>query len=293
MPTPEEIMSPYRHHGLDLVWRPGAKEAVADCPFCGKERHFSLCVQGEKAERWRCLLCSEGSDKGGGNASTFCQKLWEHGRKNTAGQDYLALSSERKLWSPKSLVTWGVVRSVLTNEWLIPGYNGEQTLCQVYAYRRDPKGGKNQWRATAGMPQHVFLPQPMPKKYDTVYVCEGPWDGMALMEMLQGHPEIKGGWAVIAVPGLGCVGEPLLRWSKLYEGRKVVLLFDNDHPSEIKTPNQPPRRGAPAAFEATKKAVALLRGAGFPDGMYLSWGEGGYDEKLPHGYDVRDLLTRG
>lgn len=54
---------------------------LGDCPFCGRDNKFSV---NREDGRWRCYVCQEGSDKGGGNALTFLRLLWE---KSDAASD--------------------------------------------------------------------------------------------------------------------------------------------------------------------------------------------------------------
>src|SRR5690349_18463068 len=97
--TRPESLRPYLYHGINLSWKDGGAEAVGDCPFCGREGKFSVKIEDG---RWRCLVCAEGTDKGGGNAYTFIRILWEESDKATkSGYDELAI--DRRLLSEESL----------------------------------------------------------------------------------------------------------------------------------------------------------------------------------------------
>ena len=63
-PDVPEKLRPYTFHGVELDWH-GKEDAIGDCPFCGRERKFRVNV---KTGLFRCLVCSEGSAKGGGNS---------------------------------------------------------------------------------------------------------------------------------------------------------------------------------------------------------------------------------
>ena len=64
-------LRPYIHHGVDLTVRGG--HGVGECPFCFTAGKFSVDVD---SGLWRCFVCGEGTDKGGGNALVFLR----HGR---------------------------------------------------------------------------------------------------------------------------------------------------------------------------------------------------------------------
>ena len=161
-------LKPYLAHGVDLSYRDGDSEAVADCPWCGKERKWYVSAE---SGLWQCKVCLEQ-----GNAITFFRKLHEESSKE--GLDELA--ETRGLLSSDSLEAWGAVRSVLIGEWLIPGYSPDEKLTQLYRYARDWKTGKNALLVTPETNHGLHgVPLYDPKKPE-VYLCEGCWDGIAL-----------------------------------------------------------------------------------------------------------------
>lgn len=162
--------------------------------------------------------------------------------------------------------------------------------------------------------------------------CEGPWDAMALWELLRcarraddggveftGDPDasLAASANVLAIPGCGAVGEPFRRWAGTFAGKRLFLLFDSDHPKVVckKCRGKPystvehaacPRCGGRetagkavvAGLErGLMPAVAILGALPAADQPsevhHLHWGDAGYDPELPSGYDVRDLLTKG
>lgn len=294
--TPETL-KPYLFHGVLLDWDDGDKEAIGDCPWCGRERKFSVNI---RTGQWRCFVCAEGTGKGGGNARVFIRKLHEESDKAT--NQYSELAEHRGLLSPDTLMHWNIVRSIITGDWLVPGYGADGKLNQLYKYFK----AKDRW---------LLLPTPTlghqihgwnlydPKK-STVYVCEGIWDGLAWWETLSQAKSTETGLKatanqgaslladanVLAIPGCGSVGEPFKRWLPLFAGKKVRLLFDSDHPRENEVTHV---LSEPAGYGACRRAVEiLLRAKPIPEEVsFLRWGPEGYNPSLPSGTDLRDVLT--
>ena len=290
--TTPEALKPYFALGLQLSLQSGEDQATSYCPFCGREEKLSINVETGK---WRCFVCAEGNEKGGGNAITFLEKVWEHSTNSTEVFDDLA--NDRGI-EPDTLRAWGVCRSILTGEWLVPGFNPSGKLRQLYRYRRTPKGMR-------------LLPTPTMKHqlhgvnlYDPskpfVHVCEGPWDGMAWWETMARAKPSESGFIptssdsscllaltnVLAVPGCGTFDES---WAPLLSEKQVTFLYDSDHPREH------PITGKvipPAGVTGVRRVVGILsQGKKPPESIsYLAWGESGYDRSLPSGYDLRDLL---
>src|SRR4051812_20046834 len=118
--TVPKNLKPYIFHGVHL--EESGDQAYADCPFCGKERKFSVEIETAK---YRCLVCQAGSDSGGGNQYIFLRKLHEISFKLTKPEDYEELAKERGLLYAETLMLWGLAKSITTNEWLIPSYSVE------------------------------------------------------------------------------------------------------------------------------------------------------------------------
>jgi hypothetical protein len=286
---PEKIR-PYIFHGVNLTWTD--KVATGDCPWCGKEGKFSVSVE---TGQWRCFVCGEGNDKGGGNIYTFLQLLWKLADKNTI--DYSTLAEDRGLL-PETLVQWELVVSPLTSDWLIPGYNAKKKLCQLY--KRVVGEQRSYLLPTPGLGHQLFGVPLLNKKCSTIYVCEGLWDGMAWYEALSRCKQTEDELTVtsnvsysllaeanvLAVPSCSTFSES---WLPLFKDKTVVLLYDNDHPRENpKTKKIVP----PAGWNGMKRVAGLLRGTA-KETKIIHWGEAGaeYSDSLPAGCDVRDALA--
>lgn len=293
-PTKNKVPSnlrPYIFHGVELQWELDEEEAVGDCPWCGKENKFSVNLE---TGMWQCFVCREGSDEGGGNVYTFLKQLWKQSRDED--KSLVVLSKDRNL-SVESLDSWGIVRSSITGEILVPAYNTEHSLCQLYKYISNGKGKACIPTPTLG--HYLFRPLvPNSINYEEevvcLYVCEGPWDGIALDAALLHQQcqseEMDNTWDVISIPGLGAVGKLLKSWASLFHGKIVNLMFDNDYP---RTHPKTGKYIEPAGYSACKKAAKILSESGTPPKQinYLNWGEKGYDPTLPKGTDVRDIIS--
>jgi hypothetical protein len=305
------VLRPYTFHGVGLSWA-GKRQAEGTCPFCTRDK-FTVKVE---SGLWWCWGCSE-KDKPetSGNAMTFLRRLW--GESDRATSDYAAMAKDRKLLDPMTLSFWGACRSLADGTWMLPAFNAEGSMIQLYRYVKHlDKSGK--WRMIL-MPtpnvsakedeQHprvgLFGRQLWLDENPIVYICEGPWDGMALWEVLRSTKQASDGSLtrtasttdnllakvnVLAVPSCTTWRDA---WNVLLEDRDLVLMFDNDHPREH------PMTGeliAPAGYAGMQRVSRILsEGAKKPRSVsYLRWSsvEGGtHDSDRPSGYDVRDLLT--
>lgn len=277
--------------------------AYSTCPFCTREGKFSVKVEDG---RWRCVVCNEGKEGGeasktfkGGNVFTFIRLLWEKSPSQDKHLEQLAV--HRSLLLPQTLVHWGVRKSLINGDWILPGWGPDGKLMTLYRYVRLKTG----WKvlATAELGHHLFGVPLWGEKNHTVYVCEGPWDAMCLWEVLrQAKRDDSGGLKLTGNVGKSLLGEANVlavpscsvwndKWKALLKGHHVVLCFDNDLPrSHPETKDEIP----PAAREGVKRAaLSLMTGDDKASAVStLLWGEEGYDPGLPSGTDVRDILSQ-
>lgn len=295
--TPTHLR-PYIFHGVDLEPTANPPQYYGTCPFCDKELKFYVNSQDGL---WDCKVCGRK-----GNAHTFLEQLWEESDEQTPREELEALAKERRLLSASVLECWGVVKSLTTRDWLIPGYNTSGQVRQLYRYIKSTATGKSTLYPTPSLPHAILGMGAYRRAKKWVYVCEGPWDGMALQEALTVakydsnedkysytlNPEVClfAECSVLAYPGCGSIGEPFKRWLPLFADKGIFLLGDSDYPQQV--------RGAPtvpAGYAAVKRAVELIvmHAAGeMPSSIYyLNWGPEGYAPGLPDKYDVRDWLT--
>lgn len=290
-------LRPYLFHGVDIDAEEGDTQAQGTCPFCGKEKFGVKLETGE----FHCFVCGAK-----GNHATFLRQLWElHKQADQADggawSGYVELAEDRKLLDYHTLVEWGCIPSPLTEDWLIPGYGAGGKLDQLYKYIKGYKTGKRLLLATSEIPHALHGVNLYDSDKPIVYLCEGPWDGMVLGEVLAlskrgdrgltltGNPaaSLAAEANVLAVPGCNVFRD---EWLPLFASKRVVLLYDSDHPKEVEG-----RQTVPAGYAGLQRAVQTLSAAANPpqEISYLQWGPEGYDPQLPSGYDVRDHLTQG
>src|SRR5688500_11915364 len=78
-------LRPYLFHGLELSM--GDREAVGDCPWCGKSRHLFISVS---EGQWQCKVCGEQ-----GNAYVFLRTLHRRSLADTPDHAYADLAQDR------------------------------------------------------------------------------------------------------------------------------------------------------------------------------------------------------
>jgi ribosomal protein L37AE/L43A len=297
--TPKRLI-PYIFHGVDLTWREGASQATSDCPFCGKPKFYVAVETG----LWHCKSCGTGSAKGGGNATTFYRQLFKDGTHTTTDEDLEWLREHRGLLGVETLRAWGVFKSPVSGEWLIPGYDSDGLLKQLYRYAPITPGGRYVAMLPKDGDHYLHGMATWDPNATTVYVCEGPFDGMAFWEVLgrarsgadpsngravtgDRSTSLAAGCNVIAVPGANSFVD---HWRKPLAGKEVVLLYDSDHPVEANG-----RRRHGAGYEGMKRVTQQLAGAENPPSSvrYLHWGDDGFDPEYPSGHDLRDHLRLG
>lgn len=271
-------------------------QAWGDCPFCGKAKKLAY---GYEKEQWRCVVCEEK-----GNVYSFLKRVWEESLAATGEGDYERLAGDRGLLGPEALREWGLCKSFLTGEWLAPGFNHEGVLNNLYRYASPGKGEKKRMMGTPGLAQGMFGLCALTGGEAEVHYCEGVWDGVAYWETLRGCKEgssgvtptssakscLLGRVGVVAVPGASGFGE---KWGAAAQGKRMVLLYHNDHPGVNERTGQPieavgwagMRRAAQAAARCPEKpeSIHVLRWSGGNDPVE-------YDPELPSGFDLRDAL---
>lgn len=262
-------LKPYVFHRLDLDWSEGEKEALADCLFCGRESKLSIDV---KSGMYRCFVC-----EASGNHTTFLKGLWELSVDST--EDYEWLAERRNLLNPETLIHWECCKSVLSNNWMVPGYTADGNISQLYRYAKV----ENKLRLLATPKMNHAIHGNYSENKSQIFLCEGPWDAMILWELLNNSGELED-ISVLATPGCNVFQKT---WLPLFADKDVTILFDNDHPREVKG-----KQIEPAGYAGCRKISRLLTGASNPPASinFLKWGENGYNDELPNNYDLGDFI---
>ncbi len=270
-------------HGVVINNPDAAGELVGECPFCGKEKFYL----DPATTKWSCFPCNMS-----GNNYEFLRRVHALSLDATTVADYEWLSAHREL-SPDTLRAWGVVKSVTTGEWLVPGYTLKGEVGQLYRYTKNAKG-KYVLKASPGFPsgdgQQLFGVPLFESDKQQVAIAES-WSAMALWEVLQ-HPSLHNTNTVTNV--IGVPGATVFRdqWARLMGGKAVTLYLDNDHPVPVKGGTFTDGAG----LSGSRHAVQVMSGdtENKPASIsWLQWGAGGYSPDLPSGYDLRDHMVKG
>ena len=287
MPVPTTTplgLRPYEAHGLEFRVCPSG-EGLAKCPFCDSE-HEDKFSANTITGLWQCFNC-----KKFGNALDFLRKL--HALSWNGKDDYRELATSKRILKPESLHKWGLCKSIITGEWIVPGYNAGEDISQLYRYVFDPH--KQRWSFWATpklhseeyeMAQGLFGAHLFDKNKLDVHLTEGLWDGIADWEIVGNKVN------VISTPGCRIFYES---WVVPYfKGRRVSILFDNDHPKTT-DPNQVE---IGPGIDGMRRVAGIFKGV-LPSHKpelvrYLRWGSNdhGYDPELPTGHDIRDVVSK-
>lgn len=279
----------YSWHGVDFDKVDG-DQAIAECPFCGKSGKFSVEVETTK---YRCWSCEER-----GNNYEFLARV--HQLSLQKATDYSWLSDHRGL-SESALREWGVCRSYLTRDWIVPGYGPTGKMNNLYRYVQDRSfhSGRStdritgKWRlyGTPEMPIGLFMPaEGLLEGKAGLDICEGLWDAIAWRDrLITTDNERYKTTNVVGVPGCNNFVES---WARLGHNRTVTLLFDNDHPRV----NDETNKTIQPALDGAKRTAGILAGVTTDDKpialQWLDWGANGtgYEADLDDGFDLRDAL---
>lgn len=317
-----DTLRPYESHGLKLRYRPGDKEAIADCPWCGRDEKFDINVE---TGMWRCVVCNEGTDNGkpmrGGNAIVFLRMLWERSYEATRPDEWQELATDRKLVDYTTLTEWFVAKSILNQRWLIPGWNVSGLMMTLYQYTSN--GRRKFLLPTPTLGHHLFGMNLYDHSKPDLYLAEGLWDPTALWEALATNKRGDNGFTQTANRGASLlsysnvIGMPSCQtffeaWLPLFSGKNVYLVAQNDHEkvtcsqckksySYIEYNRCPhcnssqtlPSKIAPASYNGVIRVARMLGGMREPPLSihFCKWGEDGWNPSLPSGYDARDYLT--
>jgi hypothetical protein len=276
-------LRPYVFHGIHLDYKHGDKGGLGVCPFCDDHSFFVWA----RTHGYVCKNCGES-----GNHYTFLKTLYarsveffnscdhtpyhdlddsEYIRKDKFAQFML----ERAL-TYSQIKAWGIVPSYITMEPLVPGYNEQDVLSNLYRVFRTE--GKLRPHST---PQCKLHPYRLLRSPDTkdAWAVEGLWDAITATTVAA-HCNLP--VRVIGIPGVNSF-KP--EWLDHYFPGDVYFIFDNDHPRrKFRRTTQPAWDGLQSIFEMARQAKAIHRV------RYARWGHRTYhDPARPSGFDLTDL----
>lgn len=266
--TPEEAIKPYAFHGLDIDTEDlniVNKNVVTDCPFCKKEDHFYICVEGEKAQCYSCKVCGEE-----GNLYNFLTEYYNHCKQKTSASEKERLKQLRndKAKRERGLPVGSydnLAFNPLTKSWLIPITNTKGSIVNLQSYH----SLKPTFACpTPGCTSRMYNGEALGKEYDVVIVCEGVWDVLAMQYLLSRKKD--DGIRYVVVGLAGATNQPAAEFKSM-AGKKVYLCFDNDNGGK----------------QGLKKATQKLSAASpNPIASAIVW-----PESTANGFDVGDLVT--
>lgn len=282
----------------------GKTVAEADCPFCGKENHFFIKLE---TGQWQCKICGGPSAKGGGNIYSFIREIHLKSMEQTLEDDLELVAEERKI-PAYVMQEWGVCKSILDGEWIIPGYGttpdetGNRHINLLYRWVM--AGKKRKSLCMPGLYHCLGGIQFFDPSKPDIFLQEGYWDGMivryafsryklangVLVPTTKPYETLLATTNVLAVPGSEVFKES---WLSLFKGKNVFLGFDNDFPrKDSKTGDFRLVRGKKVipGYDGMEKAAKMLSGIANRIRM-IDWGEEGFDPELTDGFDVRDMLN--
>lgn len=204
------------------------------------------------------------------------------------------VAADRGLISATTVEAWGVGQA-RGGAWLVPGYAPDGRLDQLYKRTRvKDSSGEWSWRL---LPTPNVWPEgrahalhlsvgDLDAARSHVLVCEGPWDGMALWEVMRGDgaPDEWSRWQVVAVPGCNVWRD---EWTEFCRNKVVTLMYDSDYPRSV-VGGREARAGHDGMVRVAKRLSGVAASV-----RWLRWGPDGYDPTRPSGWDVRDALKEG
>ena len=241
----------YTSHGMNFK-DTGSSQVRGDCPFCGKEGKFYVSkVRGQ----YNCKVCGAS-----GNGYTFLTKLAEKCASETTEKQYKSFGKDRAI-SPLILKRESLGYDGATKRWLMPVWNGSENVANIMIYNPSLEKGKT--RSTASCSRHLYR-APEIDPTGPIYVCEGEWDALALLSLLDKVG--VGTVSVVAVPGAETFKK---EWVTHFKNREVILLYDNDGSGQ----------------DGKIKVIDTLQGEA-KSVMSLHW-----PSNFPDKYDIRDFVN--
>lgn len=206
----KDSLRPFIALGIDFKRRSG-DQAIAECPFTGKEGKFYV-------NKTNGLWDSKTAGLSG-NVIDFLEAMLELFQELRTPDRIELLARNRKL-PAEAFASWNI--GVRGAEFILPLYNLQGRVCDLRHYRV----GQHP-RSTAGCSPGLFGLDKFDKDQSVpVYLCEGEWDAIAMRWALLQTGQ-RG--TVLGVPGAGMFRS---EWATILAGRDVLVCYDNDAAGE-------------------------------------------------------------
>ena len=184
---------------------------VGDCPFCNKKEHFFV---NPESGMFDCKKC--GTE---GNHLTFITEYHKLHLESTDDGKYQELASSRPGITAEVLRRVRFAWDSANNRWLVPYQNGSEFLNNLGVFV--PSQGFRIFKGP-GLPLKLYRPIHTKTFTDNIVVCEGEWDLLALLPILE---EMAPDYSLCSVPGSNSFKD---EYVSLFHTKNVHLMYDKD-----------------------------------------------------------------
>lgn len=273
----------YAFHGV-LASPYSDKDALGNCRFCEDDGHFSININDG---RYRCLKCERR-----GNLYTFLQTLQTQLEETTTTKQYRMLSKDRGI-SPLTLKKAGLAWDPLEDTWVLPvvtkivSRDSVETKYSITNLKRlVTNKGKQKLFGTPTCKANIYEPIRLDQSTQVkdVYLCEGEWDTLALLDIKDSIPALVKS-RIVGLPGACSFTETLNDLPRV----PFIWLGDHDHAG----------RSGSRLFSRKMKSwnrndFKILNWEDYlPEELDDNLGQDDERTRTPIGYDIRDLVNSG
>lgn len=245
----KKIVKGFTVHGFEMAGESG-NQCYGNCPFCGRENKFYV---NQENGLWDCKVCGLS-----GNQPQFLEKVQKRNAQELKPDMLRLLARDRKL--PEKAFS-GVGLGSYGNKITFPVREPGGKITDIRIYRLGSR-----LMGTSGCKTGLWNAQELAgsKPVDPVYLCEGEWDGIALLWLIK---HLKKSAVVVAAPGANTFKK---EWCRLFDNRRVICLYDNDEP------------GVDGQMLVKERLTGVAKSI-----EYIHW-----PAVFTQGFDVRDFISR-
>jgi len=258
-------LKPYEFYGCDFTTVNG--QGKTDCPFCNKTKFYVS----HKTGQYQCKSCGMK-----GNKYSFLTEYHKLCLELRTDKEISAIVELRdNCYSNELIKEFGLCFDLSGNVLLPQKSPTSKGLTNLRKWNPDSKIAYNAPSCCS-----LFFARWDDDPTTPVTICEGEWDALALVTLMQrakaDHP-----MNIVSVPGANVFKES---WLDYFKGRDVILIFDNDHDKKRTngTVYNPAKDGMKSATTKLGTVAKSIR--------VINWSL--VEKDLPDGYDIRDHLKR-